>query len=228
MGSIVRFYLIIFILLLFGAVTTVNALESSDGPVKTVSVEKMNSPALSVKSGSISIISSPPGAYVYLDGIDTGKKTPTTLKGVTAGTHTILCKKTGCLDKSKNVKVAPGQITNTVISLEWNKKTGSVSVESQPSYAQIFIDGNDTAKFTPGTLDMISVGSHTILCHKNGYKDKSKTISVQSGKTTSVFLGLERDIRVVFVPTVLQIQIPVIPNRENQNFPITFPLTAGG
>ena len=73
MGSIARFYLIILIVLLLGAVTNVNALGYSDDSVKTVSLEKINSPEASVKFGSISIISSPSGAYVYLDGIDTGK-----------------------------------------------------------------------------------------------------------------------------------------------------------
>lgn len=228
MDSIARFYLIIVVLILFGAVAPVNALGYSEGPGKTVSVEKINSAEKSVKPGSISIISSPSGAFVFLDGNDTGKKTPTTLQGVTAGTHTILCKKTGFIDKSKNVKVASGQIIKTVISLEWNKKTGSISIESQPSHAQIFIDGQDTGKFTPGTLDMIAIGSHTISCRKINYKEMSKTISVQSGKTTSIFLGLEPDIQIIYSPTVIQIRVPIIPNRESLKLPITIPLSPFG
>jgi hypothetical protein len=226
--SIARFYLIIVILVLLGAVTPVNALGFSYGSGKTVSADKINSTEKSVKPGSISIISTPSGAFVFLDGSDTGKKTPTTLQGVTAGTHSILCKKTGFIDKSKNVKVASGQITNTVISLEWNKKTGSISIESQPSHAQIFIDGQDTGKFTPGTLDMVAIGSHKISCRKMNYKEMSKTVSVQSGKTTSVFLGLEPDIQIIYSPTEIQIRIPSLPNRENLKLPITIPLSPYG
>lgn len=59
--------------------------------------------------GSISIVSTPAGAKVFLDGNDTGQTTACTLSNVTAGSHAVKLTKDGYADYQQNVTVTGGQ-----------------------------------------------------------------------------------------------------------------------
>lgn len=62
--------------------------------------------------GSIDIASSPAGATVYLDGVDTGSITPIVLTSVSAGTHTVKLDLYGYQPKEDaNISVVAGQTT---------------------------------------------------------------------------------------------------------------------
>ena len=54
--------------------------------------------AITDKFGSISIVSVPQGAKIYLDEVDINKTTPAILSSVLVGTHTIRLTKTGYKD----------------------------------------------------------------------------------------------------------------------------------
>ena len=63
-------------------------------------------------SGTLNINSSPSGARIFIDGIDTGKVTPTTLKVIT-GSHQVTLTKSGYRDEIFNILVSSGS-TQTV------------------------------------------------------------------------------------------------------------------
>ena len=60
-------------------------------------------------TGSVSFVSSPPGAEIYIDGHDQGAVTPYTISGIPAGDHTYTLKKPGYNDITGTVSVTQGQ-----------------------------------------------------------------------------------------------------------------------
>jgi hypothetical protein len=70
--------------------------------------------------GSINFISTPPGAEIFVDGIDQGVKTPNTVANVSAGDHAYALKLAGYNDVTGMVGVVSGQtasVTPTLIAL---------------------------------------------------------------------------------------------------------------
>ncbi len=64
---------------------------------------------LSMETGSIRINSLPPGAKVYLNGIDTGQQTDTVLSGIPTGSHSLLLSKLGFHDFTATCTVSADQ-----------------------------------------------------------------------------------------------------------------------
>ncbi len=65
-------------------------------------------------------------------------------------------------------------------------QTGSISVSSSPSGAQIWLDGANTGKVTPNTLTSVTATSHTVTVKLTGYTDYSTSVTVPSGGTATV------------------------------------------
>ena len=138
-------------------------------------------------TGSISVTSSPSGASVYLDGSLKGK-TPKTITGVSAGSHTIKLSKSGYNDYTRTTSVIAGETKRINLSLQ---ATGSIYVTSSPSGASVYLDGSYKGT-TPKTITGVSAGSHTIKLSKSGYKDYTRTTSVIAGETKRINANLIR------------------------------------
>ncbi|HII93659.1 MAG TPA: PEGA domain-containing protein [Methanosarcina sp.] len=146
-----------------------------------------------VTTGSISVSSSPVGASVYLDGNYKGE-VPQFLNDIEQGKHSITLKLEGyddwyediSVDADKTVSVSP---TLTPIQIEpspeTSSSTGSISVTSSPTGADIFLDDTYEGE-TPKILEDIKQGSHTVTLTLAEYEDWSKDISVKADKTVSV------------------------------------------
>ncbi|MCA1917432.1 S8 family serine peptidase [Methanospirillum hungatei] len=65
-------------------------------------------------------------------------------------------------------------------------QTGSISVSSTPSGAQIWLDGTNTGKVTPNTLTSVTAASHAVTLKLTGYTDYSTSVTVPSGGTATV------------------------------------------
>jgi uncharacterized caspase-like protein len=139
----------------------------------------------SLPVGTISISSSPSGARVYLDGTDMGFSTPGTLTSISAGSHTLVLKKSGYNDYSTGVTVTGGQMSSISATLTVQQTTGSITIKSTPTGATIVLDGT-TRGTTPATLTGISAGSHTIVLKKSGYNDYSTGVTVTARQTSSI------------------------------------------
>jgi hypothetical protein len=137
-------------------------------------------------TGSIYVASSPSEASVYLDGSPKGK-TPKTIRGVSAGDHTIMFSKLGYNDYTSRRSVKVGE----TISINANllQATGSIYVTSTPSGASVSLDGSPKGK-TPKTITGVSVGSHTIMLSKSGYTNQIRKASVKAGETISSHTNL--------------------------------------
>jgi len=71
--------------------------------------------------------------------------------------------------------------------------TGCISIISNPSGAQIWIDGNlQDAVVTPHTFEGIDIGTHSVEVHLDNYIDaKNSNVVVDSGETTPVEFQLK-------------------------------------
>ncbi|MCA1916266.1 C1 family peptidase, partial [Methanospirillum hungatei] len=93
--------------------------------------------------GTIAFSSTPSGAQIWVDGVNTGQVTPYTQTSVPIGTYSVTLKLSGYLDYTRSVSVTSGQ--TTVVSATLSPiPTGSIAVSSTPSGARIWLDGVDT------------------------------------------------------------------------------------
>jgi len=68
---------------------------------------------------------------------------------------------------------------------------GSLAVTSVPANAAIWLDNENTGKFTNTTLTGIPAGEHVITLKLDDYVDASITVMVIKGETATVHLNLE-------------------------------------
>lgn len=76
---------------------------------KTTPVNVVLTP--SQKTGYLTMYSTPKGAEIYIDMVDTGKKTNTVKMVVDVGQHILLLNKTDYKDYQKVVTIYPGRVT---------------------------------------------------------------------------------------------------------------------
>ena len=134
-------------------------------------------------TGDLSISSTPSGATVIIDGISRGT-TPTTVFGLTAGSHTVRVTMGGYGDYESSWVVTAGQTTPVTVSLS-SATTGTISVSSTPSSASVFLDGVNKG-MTPASLTGVAPGSHTVRISMAAYDDYSTTVTVIAGQVATV------------------------------------------
>jgi len=139
--------------------------------------------------GSITVASTPTGAVIWLDGIDTGMTTNAILENVAAGEHTVTVKKAGYADASMIVTVVDDG--TAVAHFTLTEPAGSIVVTSSPDGAAIFLDGVETGEATDTTLTNVPVGTHTIRVSLDGYLDEEETVTVASGEIAAVHVDLD-------------------------------------
>jgi hypothetical protein len=147
---------------------------------------------LAPTTGTIYATSLPQGASVYVDGVYYGPA-PQLATGLTPGFHEVRLALSGFEDWVGQVQVFAGQTTTVSQTLPASPTTrpttapgtGTLSVSSSPSGAQVFVD-NVYAGVTPVSLTSVSTGSHIVLLKLAGYSDFEVTAQVSAGQTTPV------------------------------------------
>jgi len=166
--------------------------------------------------GSISFVSTPPGAEIFIDGAYQGVMTPNAAANVPVGTHSYTLRLAGYNDVTGTVSVILNQtaaVTATLIAactpvwkceipltgLETDgcgntrpnpacipPQVGSISFVSTPAGADIFIDGAYQGVKTPNTAANVPVGTHSYTLRLAGYNDVTGTVSVILNQTAAV------------------------------------------
>ncbi|HVN65988.1 MAG TPA: PEGA domain-containing protein [Methanomicrobiales archaeon] len=141
-----------------------------------------------LRSGSVTVISTPSGAYIYMDGEYEGR-TPLTVSDITPGTHTIELDASGFYDWKTTVSVTDGssQVVTATLSPIPVTASGWIEISSKPGGASILLDGVPKG-LTPAqgarTLDNVLAGDHTVKLQLAGYQDYTTMVNVK-GSTTS-------------------------------------------
>ena len=144
-----------------------------------------------VTTGTLTISSSPVGAMLYIDNVDTTRVTPATVLDIASGSHPYKLTLTGYQDKTGTFSITAGQTTDLgIINLTViPPTTGSLDITSTPANAHIFVDNADTTRVTPAVVPNLITGSHTYKLTLTGYADKVGTFSITVGQTTTTDAG---------------------------------------
>jgi len=136
-------------------------------------------------NGTINVTSSPTGADVSLDG-DYQEITPLTIPDVSNGIHTLRVEKSGYVPWEEPVIVIAGETSFVhAILTTAPPTTGSVTVQSDPDRANVYLDGNLSGLTAVAILD-VTPGPHIIRIEKTDYLPYEKDITVTAGSTTIV------------------------------------------
>ncbi len=142
------------------------------------------------KAAVISVNSTPQGAEIFINGKDTGLKTPSKVKETQAGTYEVTVKKAGYESATKTVNLKNGETVS--VNFELKAPGGYLSIVSHPGGAEIFIDGHNKGIKTPNMIKNVPAGAHTVTLKKAGYKSATVKVEVNAGKTVSVDLSLQK------------------------------------
>ena len=88
--------------------------------------------------------------------------------------------KNGYASETRSVDVTSGSKSFLVVHLA--QIAATVSLNSQPAGASVFVDGKDSGRATP-TQITVDKGTHTFLVRKQGYLDETTTADLQAGQT---------------------------------------------
>lgn len=143
--------------------------------------------------GKVSIASTPSGASVWLDAIDTGKKTPAELTELKLNQdYKITLKLDKYLDIVEPVNLKDATTKQLSLTLKpvpvvvkaepvQEIKESSISVSSTPNGASIFLDGKSTGLVTPNTIKNLKVGgTYKIGLVLKSYDDIVKNITIKT------------------------------------------------
>ncbi len=145
--------------------------------------------ATSSNAGSLSIVSSPNGADVQVDGEFRGR-TPLTISALTAGRHQVVLDLPGYERHATSVDIQTGVMTYLDPALTRSTSLGYISIVSSPSGAFVYID--DTYRgVTPVTVS-VATGLRRVELDRSGYADWSSSVQVTSGTTVYVNAVMQR------------------------------------
>ena len=143
---------------------------------------------LQMNPASISITSNPPGAMIYMDGKEAGT-TPKVITDLTIEKHLLEVKMDGYEVWNKSIDTEPG--IGLTLTADLQMKAGSVSINSEPPDAMIFIDGKK-AGITPETLTDIKPGNHSVEVRMEGYETWSESVKVSGDKENVLTAKLKK------------------------------------
>ena len=145
--------------------------------------EEMNL-ALKPNFGSLRVTSQPEkGMRIFLDGENTGKKTPATLSKIKSGEHKLTLKDKWHQPKSKYVSVTDNETTETEMELE--PIYGEVEVKTDPQ-ANIFIDNQKVGYDTYS--GRLKEGIHSFTARKKKYDKASMDRRINTGEKLAINL----------------------------------------
>ncbi|MCX7846381.1 MAG: PEGA domain-containing protein, partial [Dictyoglomaceae bacterium] len=136
---------------------------------------------LSPRYGDLTILSTPLGASIYLDGVYRGR-TPLTIKNLLVKTYELKLTYPGYQDKVEKIEVKEG--TEVRLNLSLLPAFGNLSIYSNPSGAEVYLNGVYRG-ITPLTISDLSPGTYQIQLRRSGYKDLLSSVIVTSGTTSS-------------------------------------------
>jgi len=132
-------------------------------------------------AAGISIMSRPPKADIYVDGKKRPEQTPATLN-LPPGRYTIRVTKPGYEGTEQTVQLAGDSLQQLNVQLvERPEGVGVVEVRTVPPGAVILINGNNSGRRTPFTMQL-TAGRYTLTLYLKGYRPVTKELVVEPGQ----------------------------------------------
>jgi len=156
-------------------------------PSKKAPAVKRKPAAPAVKKGRLSVnVPGVPDATLLIDDEDLGT-VPSQPVSLPAGTHQVVVRRPGYADFIRTLSVRPGKLTEITAQLEPN--AGTLAVETEPSNAQVIVDGQPMGQ-TPVKNLVLPSGTYELTLRKDGYRDEVARVSIRLGKQQSLRLSL--------------------------------------
>lgn len=147
--------------------------------------------------GELAITSTPTGAAITQNGVETGLETPAVISDLDGGSYTIGVALDGVTFRPdhKDVTVAWGERS----SVDFQTDAGIFVVDSTPAGARVILDGADSGEVTPFTFVGLDPGPHTVdvvLAHHRSTQGPQTFMAVANEET-------DIDLELVIQPVVL-------------------------
>jgi hypothetical protein len=150
--------------------------------------------------GTLHVESTPKGSEVFVDGAKRGS-TPLTLQ-LPAGSHVVELRRKGST-RQFTLDVGPGAELSQRVDWSNVKPTGSLAITSEPSGANIIVDGKKRG-VTPMTISDLPTGSHTVVLDgKEG--SVRRTVVIEAGGEARLDESIFSGWIAVFAPFELKI-----------------------
>ncbi|MBU0778386.1 PEGA domain-containing protein, partial [Patescibacteria group bacterium] len=145
-------------------------------------------------TGSLLVQSSPSGATIYLDYINTNKLTPHTFTGLSPGIHKIGLQLAGYQAMAGDENVIAGQTVDTgIVTMPpvAAPSYGNLEVNSIPTGANISIDNINTGYVTPHTFINLLGGKHYLELSLANYQTLGQDVNITPNQTTTISIMLQ-------------------------------------
>ncbi len=134
-------------------------------------------------------INASPGAEVYVDGVYRGDTPPALRLELTAGSHTLECRRARSETYRESLSITRGELSRRNVIMKTLK--GVIHLTTQAG-AQVFIDGK-LLGVTPFRRPLeVTAGSHQVTIRKVGFNAWSSQISVEARQTLPLNITLSR------------------------------------
>ncbi|MHC4454153.1 MAG: PEGA domain-containing protein, partial [Planctomycetota bacterium] len=144
---------------------------------------------LQLKTGAVSIKSEPSGAMTLIDDKEAGT-TPVTITDMKPGMHNVEISMTGYENWYEKVDIK-SDFENSFKAI-LHKITGSITIKSNPSNANIYLDGEEVG-ITPVNLSSVAIGLHEIELRIEGYTSWKSSININKGKNKKIKTVLQKN-----------------------------------
>ncbi len=160
-------------------------IEVGAGRVDTVAL-----PPLQRLRGSLSVVSTPVGAQLQIEGeVDTISASPLAALDLPTGTYRITVSQRGYVSQTRQVQIAAGE--KIALTLDLVARIGGVTLSTHPAGAQVFLDGQAVAGRTPLSLEKVAEGPHIFRFELKDYRSVEKKVSIVRGRTIEVVAQLK-------------------------------------
>ena len=137
-------------------------------------------------SGTINILSDPPGVKVAVNGIPRGV-TPVTVSQVPRGRAVVKFTLEGYEDEVRELNVAAGDEQTLPVAMK--AKPGTLRLTSVPAGARFYVNDKPVGK-GERTLTGVAAGVYTVRAELEGYGTVSKEVTIEKGASANAELRL--------------------------------------
>ncbi len=128
---------------------------------------------------SLRVDTDPPGALVYVDGRARGSA-PLTVEAEAGRSYAVRATREGHRDAEQLVTAAAG---DAPVRLHLDRLAATLAIETEPAGARVFVDGKETGKLTPATLELPPSTPLVLTLRKQGFVESSvKTTAPAPGE----------------------------------------------
>jgi len=164
-------------------------------------------------SGTVAItVSNAKEAKVLVDNEEAGTANPSLALKVSSGSHTVIIQAPGYEMVSRSIEVPAGKVVPIKAKLQ--RAQASVKITSKPSGAKIIVDGTDTKKVTPATINVSGGVSHAIVLEKEHFKPYKENVDIEAGSEKAITPKMKPSklkIRVLSSPEGAKVKVGGIP-----------------